>query len=525
MCNVFVLDCEVNINVRMMTSDIKKTIEAVKAFNHSRKRGLISKFDIDLASDICDYKKDEKDEDIERCINNSPELKEYFRNDPLKLLSGGEYEIITFNDKPLVLGEGGNGVTYLATEKHTNRPVVVKLIKDEDEDLESVLKEYYFQRKANKLLTKGCKTPKVEGLMRLRASSDLQTSCFPFLLVQEFCSNLDGNLYTMSVDDALSEHKRGREVLTKYQWKRLCETLISAVQDLNEAGIYHLDIKPNNLMLQVNKDEELVLWLIDYGLSMAKGERVEDDSVLEALYISRYPQELYTFPHVFKYSDLYEVAYMIGEIAMVIGNYYLEEEMANYRLSRPVLRDDHDTLLANVRSLFSQSPGYLQMSLIEKAKTQPPLPLNSRVRMREEALEAVIKACPRVAASPYEACLLKAMIAVMCHTGLRICEITTSERNLQRNQIKIKDSSFNLTFTSPRYTLDEPATVNISSSYTVKLLKDFMKLRGPRKGALFVYPTSYTMSAAKFTSLLWSAAWEAKLHIRQLTRLSYQIKQ
>ena len=488
----------------------------------------VSDIDIDLASDVCDYKKDEKDGDVESCIEEFPELTEYFRNDPIKLLSGAEYEIRRSMGKPIVLGEGTYGVTYLGIERETNRAVAIKLIKDKVR-LKRVLKEYYFQSRANKLLTKGCKTPKVEGLMRLRASSHLQKSYLPFLLVQECCTNLDGNFHSMTVEDVMDEHKRGREVLNKDQWESLCATLISGVKELNRGGIYHLDIKQNNVMLQVNKDEELVLWLIDYGLSMAKGERVKGASIYRGACRSRYPTELFAFPHVFKSSDLYMVAYMIGDIAKVIGNEGLEEEMENYRLSASALRDDHDTLLANVRSLFSQTPICLEMSLIEKAETHTPLPLNSRVRMCDEELEALIEVCPRVAATPYEACLLKAMTSLMINAGLRICEITTSEHNLKKKQIGFKDNNLYIMFRSPRYILDTPLSVLVDSTNTsscpVKLLKDFVKLRGPRKGAVFVDQTSCTISPAKFTSLLWSAACEAKLQIKQLTRLSYVIEE
>ncbi len=60
--------------------------------------------------------------------------------------------------------------------------------------------------------------------------------------------------------------------LSNEEKKRLFLELLSAVDYLNQNGIIHRDLKPNNILLVQDKDGQLHIKIIDFGISKLKGD-------------------------------------------------------------------------------------------------------------------------------------------------------------------------------------------------------------------------------------------------------------
>lgn len=172
-------------------------------------------------------------------------------------LQGGKYTIGE------VLGQGGFGITYLATQNILNRPVAIKEfffkdICDRDEYSnalvtgKSVEKVALVERYLNKFIKEA------------RTISALEHPCI--ISIHDVFRENNTAYYVMdyvdgiSLEDYVKEYGAVSEEKAVEWIRSVCEA-ISYIHDLH---INHLDIKPSNIMLR-NKDQRIVL--IDFGLS------------------------------------------------------------------------------------------------------------------------------------------------------------------------------------------------------------------------------------------------------------------
>ena len=484
---------------------------------------------INLEEDICHHEPHDRDVQIENCLS----INQHRFNDlRINLLSGKDYELTTefTRGKPRLLGEGTYGAVLLARDRGTNNYVVLKFIKKEHGQIEDIINEYSMQRKASKILRAGCKTPNIVGIMKLSETSALNRYFNEYILVQEFCSSTPSSQFSMTVEEALEEHKRGKQIFSQKQWQHICLQLVSAAHQLNKGGIMHLDLKANNTLLQIRRNQ-LIVCVIDYGMAMGPKERVKRDTIFDKSCINQYYGiEMFIYPYPFKYSDMYLISNIIEIVAKsVMRNKGLEDEMRFYRAVFPAVRDSDEVLKLKIKALYKKSPQCVPSG---DAVLKPKLAEECRVSADSQAITALINACSQLVESQYEKALMIAMFSIMFHANLRIGEITNSSYNLKIRQVSMKkENHIVIRFTSSRYCLNKPVTINMKadcdssrkSICPVLLLNEYLTLRGDDCGHLFIDESARPIHPANFTSLLWSACRKASLTIRKITPLSYSL--
>lgn len=172
-------------------------------------------------------------------------------------LQGDKYTITA------ILGQGGFGITYLATQNVLNRPVAIKEfffkdLCDRDETTNSVTtgnsveKETVVERYLNKFIKEA------------RTISTLEHPCI--VSIHDVFRENNTAYYVMDYVDGVSleEYCKQNGVVPEdvaIEWIRSVCDAISYIHGLH---INHLDIKPSNIMVR-NKDNRIVL--IDFGLS------------------------------------------------------------------------------------------------------------------------------------------------------------------------------------------------------------------------------------------------------------------
>ena len=66
------------------------------------------------------------------------------------------------------------------------------------------------------------------------------------------------------MDKAIREHRAGRSIPTTTEWRDVCLALIDGLQICNSGGLWHNDIKEDNIMLH-RVDNNFQPILIDCG--------------------------------------------------------------------------------------------------------------------------------------------------------------------------------------------------------------------------------------------------------------------
>lgn len=149
-----------------------------------------------------------------------------------------------------VSGGGGMGDIIHCTDVHLNRPVVLKMIKDGEED--------------RRLLDEQ------KALIKVRSKHVVQL--FDVVTVK----NASGNktalvLEHISGDDLKFESFKANEHYLKTLWQISC-----GLVEIHREGVIHRDIKPNNIRV----DECGVVKILDFGLARPAGVAAQTVSII-----------------------------------------------------------------------------------------------------------------------------------------------------------------------------------------------------------------------------------------------------
>ena len=152
----------------------------------------------------------------------------------------GKYQVVR------KLGEGTFGEVYLALDKNLRRHVAIKMLKRGLPQAQTLLEEARKQIEA--------KHPNIVGV--LEASDD-------FIVYQFFGGG--------TLRDKLRQQPR----LEPREAAALVAKLADALQSAHEMDVYHLDVKPSNILL----DEKGNPFLADFGLAVTEEESWQLDAV------------------------------------------------------------------------------------------------------------------------------------------------------------------------------------------------------------------------------------------------------
>lgn len=194
------------------------------------------------------------------------------------------------------LGHGGMGKVYLARDlKLHNRPVVIKVL------LEASLHDPYVVKKFRQ---------EVEALARIDhpnvvnvlGAGELEGGK-PFIVMQF----VTGTTLRSQIDSAGMNLTRTAAILKQVG---------SALDDVHEKGIFHRDLKPDNIMLQRKSGGELVK-IVDFGIAKVKDSVVAPSTVNQVpvgtlLYMS--PEQLRGGAKITAASDIYSMGVIAYEM-------------------------------------------------------------------------------------------------------------------------------------------------------------------------------------------------------------------
>lgn len=171
-------------------------------------------------------------------------------------LQGGKYKI------EKVLGQGGFGITYLATQELLDRKVCIK---------EFFFKEYCERDEATSHVTLGTQSSRemVERFMAkfLKEARTISKLEHPNIIrIHDIFMENNTAYYVMDYIDgeSLSEMVKRRGALPESEAVEYIKQVASALDFIHQHSINHLDVKPANIMVS-NSDGKAIL--IDFGLS------------------------------------------------------------------------------------------------------------------------------------------------------------------------------------------------------------------------------------------------------------------
>jgi predicted Ser/Thr protein kinase len=158
-----------------------------------------------------------------------------------------------------LLGRGGMGSVYLATQKRLNRPVAIKVLLSHLVGSASMRSR--FEREAR-------------IVARLRHPSIVTIHDFGVLhsghayLVMEY---LDGDTLRRTITSGPQPFDRAIELVTPVG---------QAVDAAHRAGVIHRDLKPENIMIVREHDAQMTPRVLDFGLAKMTGPIGEDEQTL-----------------------------------------------------------------------------------------------------------------------------------------------------------------------------------------------------------------------------------------------------
>lgn len=226
------------------------------------------------------------------------------------------YEVVENSNK---IGEGGFSKVFgilctLAVDNNQvivkkNKERVVKIQKYSEYDLQNLIKEVDLTQKAKNMHMKRpavIKTGKNEyigySVMKRLSGTDLYS-----IITQLYSNALD---------------------LTSYQRLTITIKLLTQLKALHEKGIIHRDIKPDNIMLDLNTGE---LDIYDYGLSKRDTDDNKNEDIMGTLgYI---PPESYLNKGTTAKSDIFSMSVVIGMLWYADEPGCEPEDVFNFRFN------------------------------------------------------------------------------------------------------------------------------------------------------------------------------------------------
>lgn len=239
---------------------------------------------------------------------------------------GGRYEIIKY------IGGGGMSKVYLAHDVILDRNVAIKILNYDFSNEEELKRRFMREAHSATSLTH----PHIVDIFDVGEEGELH------YLVMEY---IEGQ--------TLKEYINSNGPLTPEQALPIMRQLVSAISNAHYNGIIHRDIKPQNILMDVNGDVKIT----DFGIAMALSAtaHTKTNSVLGTVhYLS--PEQARGGMATMK-SDIYSVGIVFyelltgklpfsGESAVSIALKHLQEETPSVRASFPMIPQSVENVIS-----------------------------------------------------------------------------------------------------------------------------------------------------------------------------------
>lgn len=217
------------------------------------------------------------------------------------LLQGGKYRI------EKVLGQGGFGITYLATQDILNRKVAIK---------EFFFKEFCEREDGTNTITLGAQSNKatVEKFLKkfIKEAQTISALHHPNIVqIHDIFRENNTAYYVMEYIDgeSLGDIVKIQGALPETKAVEIIHKVAVALDYIHTKNINHLDVKPNNIMVRHNDGEVI---LIDFGVAKQYDETTKEGTTTTPVGISHgySPSEQYKRNGVSSFSpesDIYSL--------------------------------------------------------------------------------------------------------------------------------------------------------------------------------------------------------------------------
>lgn len=207
-----------------------------------------------------------------------------------------------------IIGEGGMGVVFRATQLSVNRDVAIKVMKSDFFEEYGLVRRFKLEME----IISGLQHPNIVRLLDTGQDKRLGV----FFLVMEFIEGV-------SLGELIYEHAHSVRLKPELTLE-IAIQICSALTEPHRLGVVHRDLKPDNIILMIRSDEQLDVKLLDFGVAriIEPNERLEtsDTSRLTATggivgtppYIA--PELCESSRHVSAKSDLYAVGALLFEL-------------------------------------------------------------------------------------------------------------------------------------------------------------------------------------------------------------------
>lgn len=191
------------------------------------------------------------------------------------LLQGGKYKI------EKVLGQGGFGITYLATQDILDRKVAIK---------EFFFKEFCEREDGTCTVSQGTQSNKtlVKRFLNkfIKEAKTISTLHHPNIIqIHDIFRENNTAYYVMDYIDgkSLGDIVKERGALPETKAVEAIKHVAAALEYIHSKSINHLDVKPNNIML--SNDEEKII-LIDFGVAKQYDETTKEGTTTTPVGVS-----------------------------------------------------------------------------------------------------------------------------------------------------------------------------------------------------------------------------------------------